>query len=53
MKQLLINKNDLEHNIKAIQELGNLDIPSDNGDKYRIIGVVKGNRLWTRVGRIC
>lgn len=43
MKSLVINKNDLRHNIKVIKDLANLDIPNDNGKSYKIIGVVKGN----------
>ena len=43
MKQLIINKNDLRHNINIIKKLANLDTPNDNGQKYKIIGVVKGN----------
>lgn len=43
MKSLVINKNDLRHNIKVIKDLAKLDIPDDNGKKYKLIGVVKGN----------
>ncbi len=43
MKSLIINKNDLKHNIKIIKELAKLDIPDDDGKKYKLIGVVKGN----------
>lgn len=43
MKSLVINKNDLRHNIKIIKDLANLEIPNDNGKKYKLIGVVKGN----------
>ena len=42
MKQLVIKKDDLQHNIKAIQKFV-------GADEYKIIGVVKGNRLWTPV----
>ena len=47
MKELVINKNDLKNNINAIKKLANIDTPNDNGNKYTIIGVVKGNRIWT------
>ena len=43
MKSLVINKNDLRHNIKVIKDLAKLDIPDDNGKKYKLIAVVKGN----------
>ena len=43
MKSLIINKDDLRHNIKTIKELAKLDIPDDNGKIYKLIGVVKGN----------
>ena len=43
MKSLVINKNDLRHNIKVIKDLAKLDIPDDNGNEYKLIGVVKGN----------
>ena len=43
MKSLIINKEDLRHNINIIKELTKPDILDDNGEKYKIIGVVKGN----------
>jgi len=43
MKSLVINKNDLRHNIKVIKDLAKLDNPDDNGNKYKLIAVVKGN----------
>ena len=43
MKSLVINKDDLRHNIKVIKDLAKLDIPDDNGKVYKLIGVVKGN----------
>jgi len=39
MKKLIINKTDLIHNIETIQNVV-------NKDNYRIIAVVKGDRLW-------
>ena len=42
MKSLIINKQDLQHNIRIIKELAKQDI-NNNGNKYKIIGVVKGN----------
>ena len=43
MKSLVINKEDLRHNINVIKNLAKLDIPDDNGNKYSLIAVVKGN----------
>lgn len=43
MKSLVINKEDLRHNINVIKDLAKLDIPDDNGNKYKLIAVVKGN----------
>lgn len=43
MKSLVINKDDLKHNIKVIKKIAQMDIPNDNGKSYKIIGVVKGN----------
>lgn len=43
MKTLLINKNDLRHNINVIKKLAKLDVSNDDGNKYKLIGVVKGN----------
>ena len=43
MKSLVINKNDLRHNIKVIKDLAKLEVPDDNGKKYKLIAVVKGN----------
>lgn len=52
MKQLIINKNDLRHNIKKIKEIANLETLDDNGNKYKIIGVVKRKWVWTWINRI-
>ncbi len=43
MKSLVINKDDLKHNIKVIKDLAKMDVPNDNGNKYKLMGVVKGN----------
>ena len=43
MKKLTVNKSDLEQNINIIKRLANVHVPNDDGKKYRIIGVVKGN----------
>ncbi len=43
MKSLVINKDDLKHNIKVIKKIAQMDVPNDNGKSYKIIGVVKGN----------
>lgn len=43
MKSLVINKDDLRHNIKIIQEISKENIPNDDGEKYKLTGVVKGN----------
>ena len=43
MKSLIINKNDLRHNINVIKKIAKVDIPDDNGNTYKIIGVVKAN----------
>ena len=36
MKSLVINKDDLRHNIKVIKKLAQLDTLDDNGNKYKI-----------------
>lgn len=43
MKELVIEKNDLKHNISAIKEYVKKKGKDDNGKKYTIIAVVKGN----------
>lgn len=43
MKSLVINKNDLRHNIKVIKDLAKLEVPDDKGKEYKLIAVVKGN----------
>lgn len=43
MKSLIINKDNLRHNINIIKNIAKMDIPDDSGNKYKLIGVVKGN----------
>ena len=43
MKSLVINKQDLIHNIKTIKEIVKKENSQLSGSKYKIIGVVKGN----------
>ena len=52
MKSLLINKSDLRHNIDVIKKIANIDTLTDEGKKYKIIAVVKGNGYGLRFGRI-
>ena len=47
MKKVVIKENHLIHNINEIQRLANLNTTKESEEKYKIIGVVKGNRLWT------
>ena len=50
MKALLINKEDLRHNIKVIKKLAKSD--SNDKNPYTLIGVVKGNGYGLRTCRI-
>ena len=43
MKSLLINRQDLKHNIKIIKEMAESNGRNDNHKKLQIIAVVKGN----------
>ena len=43
MKSLIINRQDLKHNIKTIKEIAEENGRSDNHKKLQIIAVVKGN----------
>ncbi len=43
MKSVIINKEDLRYNIEKIKEYANTNLPNDNGDKVKIIAVVKSN----------
>ena len=43
MKALIVEKNNIKHNIKIIRDIINKHDKNDNGKKVQIIGVVKGN----------
>ena len=43
MKELLVEKNKIKHNLKIIKKIIESDGKNDNGEKVKIIAVVKGN----------
>lgn len=43
MKSLVINKKELKHNIEKIKDIAKKNGTNDNGERFTIIGVVKGN----------
>ena len=53
MKTLVIEKRELIHNIKKIEEVAQNKGKDDNGNDYKIIAVVKNNGYGLRNYRIC
>lgn len=43
MNSVIINKEDLRYNIQKLKEYAQKNLPDDNGNKVKIIGVVKAN----------
>jgi alanine racemase len=43
LKSVIIDKNDLRYNIEKIKEHANTNLPDDNGNRVKIIAVVKSN----------